>query len=934
MNRNQITIWTFILMMTSLIVLFSVSIAIDQPVEFPDPNLELAVREMLVHYNKPIYRSQLLGFVELDLSNRGIRDIEGIQNFRNLEVLNLRRNKIDDVSPLESLNNLRILDLGYNRVVDLADANFDRLSSVPLIQLNLDHNTLETSETGQIRLSDLTLLGQFSSLVRLSLEDNHVADLSPLANVSQLEELNLVENRLATLAGSEMLTRLEKLNLRENQLIDISAISQLSSLRYLNLHSNSTLTDISPLKNLSNLETLIMRNVPIGDQIGILKNFTRLHRLNIRNCEAKDLSVLIALMEGGALQDDPGRGILAHLDILENDYQDDPEVLRGFRPFWDNIAMKYPYFINDTVLPPPEVSMEGGFYQAPFYLELFNDFDDGLIYYTLDGSIPTENSLIYSLPILIYDQRQKQGDRFTATVVRAKVFQKEGYDASPTVTHTYFVGQDSMDWFTLPVVALAIDPEYLFDTEIGIYENFRERGKKWERPVHVAFFDVNQELAFEKEAQVRIHGSATRGLSQKSLRFYAENNFGDVPYFAYEFFPDNVAKGSGETLIEFKTLLFRNSGNDNGFTFFKDAFIQRLVSHTDLDIQAYQPVNVFVNRTYWGIYNIRERMDEYYLENHYAINPDEVTVHKITINEDFYAQPPDANAFLTLRDFMTNHDMGDKTHYGYVQTQIDLENFIDNQIIYIYAANGDWLRNNVIFWKTNTDGFRPDAQPGHDGRWRWMVIDMDLGFRDPQTNLLSDAVGEIPGALLANALLENETFKVTFINRFADHLNTSFHPDRVVSEINEIEAMLEPDMGWHIERWKTMENSMDQWHENVEFLREFARVRPGFMREQIIEEFELKGTFKLKILTDPEGGFVRINTIDIVDDTPGVKDPAEWSGIYFLDVPITLSAIPKHGFEFAHWEGRPFDDKFAQTISLIPSGDMNITAVFIENPQK
>ena len=120
-------------------VLF-ITILIDMPVELPDPAFEQAVREELNHFYKPLYKSQLLTIVELDLSNRAIESISGIGYFRNLEVLNLRDNKLIDVGALSSLSQLQKLDLGYNRIVDLEESNFDKLRNLPLVHLNLDHN--------------------------------------------------------------------------------------------------------------------------------------------------------------------------------------------------------------------------------------------------------------------------------------------------------------------------------------------------------------------------------------------------------------------------------------------------------------------------------------------------------------------------------------------------------------------------------------------------------------------------------------------------------------------------------------------------------------------------------------------------------------------------------------------------------------------------
>jgi Leucine-rich repeat (LRR) protein len=928
-RRNQKT-YLFILLILALFGLCMVSVLVDEPVEFPDEMLELAIRELLNYHGKPIYRSQLLNIADIDLSEKNISRLEGIENFRNLEILYLRNNNISDVSPLGSLSNLRILDLGYNPIVDLEAANFEDLTKLNLIELNLDHLVKYDRVKGTSRLSDLRLLSEFSSLRSLSLEDNHISDITPLGKLRRLEELNLKDNHLGSLAGLESLSTLERVNLRGNQLFDISSIQNLNHLRYLNLHSNENLTELSPLSELVNLETLIMRDVPVGDQLSVIGKMTKLKRLNIRNCSVSDFSTLFELMAAGALQDQSGKNVFAYLDILENEIPDDPFHLRGFRPFWENIDVKYPMELNDSILPPPEFSVVGGFYNEDIYLELRTNILNASIYYTLDGSIPSLNSRIYERPIHIEKDKIDQDGLMVARVVRARLLLHEGFDASPVVTQTYFVSQNSHEAFALPVVSLVTDPAYFFDSDLGIYHNnnFRQRGKKWERPISISFYDLANDNFSYQEALVRIHGSATRGLFQKSLRFYADNTYEDDDVLKFDFFPGYLAKGTSLLMDEFTTILFRNSGNDYSTTFFKDALIQGLISHTGQDIQAYRPVNVFLNGQYWGIYNIRERLDENYVSKHYGISPDEVLMYEIDAREDFYGQPIEDNEYLQLIELVKRNDINDEEFFRYLETQIDFENYIDNQIIYIYAANGDWLTNNVKFWKKNIDEFNPDSAFGHDGRWRWMVIDMDMAFSNVEQDFIEAVTSSYVGAVLSHALLQNPNFREQFVVRFSDHLNTSFLPSRVINAIDKYESNLEPDMGYHIARWKTMQDSMDQWHVNVNRLRQFAVARPEFIREHIIEAFELSGTFNITLRTNEDFGYIRINTIEILKDTPGVENPSEWSGVYFKELPLTLTAIPWPGYRFSHWEGANEGMNLADSIILYPDHDVQLLAVF------
>jgi len=923
----------FLLLGIVLIGLFLTATFLDKPVTFADPNLEFAIREKLNYYSKPIYKSQLLNFVELDLGTKDIRDISGIEHFRNLEVLNLRENNIIDVLPLESLKKLNSLDVGYNHLVDLETANFDHLANLNLTALNLDHNTLVLEDKSEIRLSDLSVLEDFKGLETLSLVDNHFSDLRPLANLTNLKTLDLTENHIVNLKGLETLSKLEVLNLRQNRLKDISEISNLSGLNYLNLHSNPEIHDISPISKLVNLETLIVRNVPVGDQIKSLESLTKLERLNLRNCGIRDISVLVRLMSQGALQDNPENNIKAYLDILENKIPNDPQRLRELNPYWENIDTKYPLYINTSILPAPEFSHDSGFYQDSFYLTLQNDLPDTAIYYTLDGSVPTRDSFKYDDPIMIESKAFNSIETSKAAVIQARVIEDDGLETSPVITKSYLVGPSSSEAFTLPTISLVTDPANLYDPEIGIATtgNYRRRGKKWERPLHLDFFKTNHDITYTSEVLFRLHGQTSRNLSQKSLRLYGENNYDQFETLENLFFAGVTEIGTGNPVDQFKTLILRNSGNDWNMTLFRDALMHKLLEHTRLDTQAYQPVNVFLNGNYWGILNVRERMDEYYIENHYGINPEKVLIYEVSKYEDFYSQNPVNNEFLSLIEFIKEQEDLNDDFYKTLEGKIDVQNFIDNQIMYMYAANDDWLENNVKFWKMRTDSPDQDALYGQDGRWRWMIIDFDSGFIKYEKNMTELISLERDYTLILNTLMKDPDYRIAFINRYADLLNTTFLPERVIGEIDRMESALDGDIEKHILRWSSINNSIDQWHTNVDVMREFAIKRPEIVRSHIIDEFVLNGISDINIKTDPEQGYVKINSFDLVNGTPGIEDPSSWSGIYFNDIPINLVAIPQLGYQFSHWDGVDKNIAKDESISIILENDLDIIAVFEES---
>ena len=71
-----------------------------------------------------------------------------------------------------------------------------------------------------------------------------------------------------------------------------------------------------------------------------------------------------------------------------------------------------------------------------------------------------------------------------------------------------------------------------------------------------------------------------------------------------------------------------------------------------------------------------------------------------------------------LINFIESNDISSLENFNYIQSQVDINQLLNYQILQIYSANGDWPQNNYKLWKPNSD----------NGKWRWIIHDMDGGF--------------------------------------------------------------------------------------------------------------------------------------------------------------------------------------------------------------
>ena len=621
-------------------------------------------------------------------------------------------------------------------------------------------------------------------------------------------------------------------------------------------------------------------------------------------------------------------------------------------------------------IDPPAFSHEAGFYNSPVTLSLIHPNESVQIFYTTDGSIPDAESTLYTGPLTISDRTNEPNnlsiiptnfvsDPFRSwtppsqeipkgTVIRAVAIL--GNESSDSVTKTYFVFPDGRASYTLPVVSLTADSTAFFGFEDGIYVpginyeegndatgNYVMRGIEWERNTHFELFEpgsvLGQDLSFS--LGVRIHGGFTRRFPQKSIRLYSRSDYGQSR-FNYPVFPESPD-------IEYNRLILRNSGNDNSLTMFRDAAAQMLVRHLNLDTQAYRPAEVFLNGEYWGIHNFRERQDRFYLSRVYGVNEEDIDLltRRNTVVEGTNEQ------YNEVVRYIDETDMSVSSSFSQVETLIDLDNFLDYYSAQVYYGNSDWPHNNIDFWRTRT-AYNPNAPKGLDGRWRWLLYDVDrsLGLVTDEefdmvhfiTRPVNPVTGEEWPNLILRNLLENESFYNRFVNRIADHLNTAFRPERVSTVVDSLKTPLQNVIERHSERWVNMGN-VSNWEARIQQMHDYAAVRPGFVRSHVSDNLGAGEHIWVTLdVSEPESGKVQINSTLLLPGSPGVGEfPYPWSGVYFSEVPVRLRAVAQPGFTFSHWQTNatvdPWTDLSKPVIDVLLREDSEFTAYFVPSDE-
>ena len=549
----------------------------------------------------------------------------------------------------------------------------------------------------------------------------------------------------------------------------------------------------------------------------------------------------------------------------------------------------------------PSFSPEGGLYAVPQQITLTAGAGT-TIRYTSDGSLPTLHSTQYSQPISVD----------STMVIRARAFQDNKLPGD-MVTHTYIINEPS----TLPVIAITTPPDFLYDEEIGItvgtcvsdtigaeppFDTSANFWNKWERPVHIEYFEPDGDRAFKQDAGIKIFGGLFgRQIRQKAFTVYARDKYGNRD-FDYPLFPS-------KSINTFKRFLLRCSSNDFNSTYIRDAMMNSLViGQMDLDYQAYQPAMVYINGNFWGLYNIREKMNQFYPESNYGIDADSVDL----IEGMGITAHGDSSHYQRLMGYVEIHDMTLPESYQYIQTLMDVGEYMNYFIAEIYVCNRDWLHQNIKFWREHGTG----------GKWRWLLYDMDWGFggQDPRTpglftvNMFQWIIDQDWASYLYQRLMLNKDFRDEFAQRFATHLNLTFNPGRVHNIIDSLVQQIEPEMPRQIERWGAIQ-SMGYWYEQLGKLHEFAQERQHFVFQHLDQT--LNPGEKAELILEVSDSFAGWISVD-----EGPVPVTAFSGPWYKNIPLRIRAHPRAGWRFVRWEGSFPSDTSALTVTLAENSIM------------
>ena len=221
---------------------------------------------------------------------------------------------------------------------------------------------------------------------------------------------------------------------------------------------------------------------------------------------------------------------------------------------------------------------------------------------------------------------------------------ESGKLASSVNTYSYIVNEDH----TLPVLSLAINSSDLNNVNIHTSLN-----SSVIEPVNVELIEKDGS-GFQIDAGLKLFGGSTRSYRKKSYEIKFKKQFGDG-HLVYPVF-DTVDSSVYESLV-------LRTGSQDEFAsdyderiIIKDVVATSLMKkYTSVDVQAYKPVVVYINGSYWGLYFIREKVDASFVANHYNVEANKNNTDILRIDGE--VKSGTNKKYLSMMSFINNNSM-------------------------------------------------------------------------------------------------------------------------------------------------------------------------------------------------------------------------------------------------------------------------------------
>ena len=555
---------------------------------------------------------------------------------------------------------------------------------------------------------------------------------------------------------------------------------------------------------------------------------------------------------------------------------------------------------------PVIMDAEAGFYSGTQQITLTTTEANADIRYTTNGDDPTAASALYTAPISVN----------STTVIRAATFSNDN-DILPgfTNTNTYFIDETH----TVKVISIC---------GTGVADLLD--GDQFDPVGSLELFEYDGTFIDEAVGEYNKHGNDSWAYPQRGIDYIARDQYGYNDDLDDEIFDLKERN-------DYQRLIIKAAANDNypfegGGAHIRDAYVHTLshLAEMELDERTYEPCIMYLNGEYWGVYELREKVDDHDFTKEYY-DQGKQWIDYIKTWGGTWEEYGSWDDWYVLHDYITQNDMSVQENYEIASEDFNMLSLVDYMILNTHIVCADWLNWNTAWWR----GRKPDGQAK---KWRYTLWDMDASFghyvnytgvpdtgptADPCDNEELGSGGDPEGHVaLVTSLMQNEEFHSLYVNRYADFNNSFFTCDYMIDLLDEMVERIEPEMPRQIETWG---GTMSQWQDNVQDLRDFILTRCTNVDDGIGDCYEVEGPFPITVNIEPfdSPNAVKVNTF--------IPAAFPFSGDYFGGTTLQFEAVPGADWVFDHWEVANAEfapDETALAIQMSIAEDEEITAFF------
>ncbi|HDR67553.1 MAG TPA: T9SS type A sorting domain-containing protein, partial [Bacteroidaceae bacterium] len=345
----------------------------------------------------------------------------------------------------------------------------------------------------------------------------------------------------------------------------------------------------------------------------------------------------------------------------------------------------------------------------------------------------------------------------------------------------------------IPTFSMVMDLKDLFDPATGIYVNATQHGKEWERPCSVELIYPDGTDGFQINCGVRIRGGYSRNPTcpKRAFRWFFRKEYGEgklkYPLFGDEGV-DEFDKMDLRTAMNYSWSYGAEGPEKN--TFLRDEFCRDLQRDMGQPYTRSRYYHLYINGTYWGLYETQERSEASYAAYYFGGNREDYDVIKV---DGGYGRPWVIEAtdgtLDAWRRLWEASMAGFKTNEAYYKVQglhpdgsrnpdyevlLDVDNLIDFMINVFYTGDGDAPYSSFVngpnnfYSLRNRNGDKGFVHFRHDAEHTLGAQSWAEDRTGPFA--MSEAFEKFNPQLIHQKLCENPLY----VDRFANHVYKHF----------------------------------------------------------------------------------------------------------------------------------------------------------------